>query len=410
MKKCVVVGGGVIGLCSAYYLAKSGHKVLVLDKARKHDGCSYGNAGMIVPSHAIPLAQPGMIQQGFRWMLNSQSPFYVRPRLDIALLKWGYQFYKHANQEHVQKAMPALKELSLLSKSLFQEFAELDSCFSYQEKGLLMLYKTAKMEDELHHEAEAIQALGLPVEFLDASGVAHLETNVKAAVLGGVHYTSDAHLHPERFIQFLKKQLTQLGVEIHYHTRVTDFETNAKKITGVLTKQKRYCADEVVLACGAWSPEIAKKLGNDIKVLPGKGYSFTLNSVNNLPSIPSILCEGKVAVTPWEDAVRFSGTLEITHVKDTKIRNNRVQGIKNTLTEFYPELNHELLASKEIWYGFRPCTPSGLPIIRKGVSYSNVTVATGHAMMGLSLAPATGWLVMQLINELPTTLDLSLYR
>ena len=410
MKNCVIVGGGIIGLCTAYYLAREGHQVTVLDKAVANEGCSYGNAGMIVPSHVIPLAQPGMIAQGVRWMFDSKSPFYVKPRFSSSLLKWGWEFYKHANEKHVNKAMPALKELSLLSKSLYQELSEIDNSYNYEEKGLLMLYKTAKMEAEMIHEGEVAQKLGLTVDFLDKAGVSNLETGVKTEVIGGVHFKSDAHLYPQRFIQFLKKELEKLQVTICYETTAKDFEINNGKVTGVITEASVYNADEIILACGAWSPEIAKKIKHEISVLPGKGYSFTINNPSTRPTIPSILCEGKVAVTPMGNDIRFGGTLEITHTNDKAINMNRVKGITDTITQFYPEWSFNKPNKEDIWFGFRPCTPTGLPIIKKLAAYKNITVATGHAMMGLSLAPATGLLVAQLINNKPTSVNLELYQ
>lgn len=404
MKKCIIVGGGIIGLCSAYYLAKAGHQVEVLDKATEDEGCSYGNAGMIVPSHVIPLAQPGMIAQGVRWMFDSKSPFYVKPRLSSSLFKWGLQFYKHANEKHVAKAMPALKELSLLSKSLYQDFSKLDNSFNYEEKGLLMLYKTPKMEAEMIHEGEVAQKLGLEVDFLDKEGISNLETGVKTEAIGAVHFKSDAHLYPQKFMKFIKKELSDLGVIIHYGATVTDFHIDKGLVTGVIANNTTYNADEIVLACGAWSSEIAKKIQHEISLLPGKGYSFTIKEPNTRPTIPSILCEGKVAVTPMGNDIRFGGTLEITHTKDVTINMNRVKGITNTISEFYPDWSFEIPKKEAIWFGFRPCTPTGLPVIKKLNSLPNVTIATGHAMMGLSLAPATGLLVEELISsKIPST-------
>jgi len=206
MKKCAIIGGGVVGLCSAYYLAKEGYQVTILDGSDLSDGCSYGNAGMIVPSHIIPMAQPGMISQGLKWMFNSKSPFYVKPRMSSELLSWGMQFYKHANQKHVDQAMPALRDLGLLSKELFQDFAKMDSSFMYQEKGLLMLYKTSKVGEEEFHAGNAAKALGLEVDFLNKQETSQLENGIDLDVLGAVHYKSDAHLIPQNFMQFLKEE------------------------------------------------------------------------------------------------------------------------------------------------------------------------------------------------------------
>ncbi|KQX14385.1 FAD-binding oxidoreductase [Flavobacterium sp. Root420] len=410
MKKVSIIGGGIIGLCSAYYLAKEGYEVVVFDKSDMNDGCSYGNAGMIVPSHIIPLAQPGMIAQGIKWMFDSQSPFYVKPRLSMDLMKWGLQFYKHANLKHVEKAMPALCDLSLLSKELYQDFARQNNSFFYEEKGLLMLYKTDKTAEEIHHEGKLAEELGLEVDFLSKEDVSKLETGTATNVIGGVHYKSDAHVYPQKFMQFLKEQLSQLKVEIHALTTVNDFVLKNNTVTEIITDKGSFTTDEVVLATGSWSPHIAKKLNVNISILPGKGYSFTLKNQNHKPSIPSILCEGKVAVTPMNNDIRFGGTMEITHTNDTKINQNRLQGIVNSINDFYPDLKINMPKEEETWFGFRPCTPSGMPIIARDKKLKNLTLVTGHAMMGLSLAPATGKIVEEIISEKTTSVDTQMFQ
>ncbi|MFG4004954.1 NAD(P)/FAD-dependent oxidoreductase [Flavobacterium aquidurense] len=410
MKKVSIIGGGIIGLCSAYYLAKEGYEVTIFDQSAMDDGCSYGNAGMIVPSHIIPLAQPGMIAQGMKWMFNSQSPFYVKPRLDADLIKWGLQFYKHANAKHVEKAMPALRDLSLLSKELYQDFAKENNSFFYEEKGLLMLYKTEKVGHEMFLEGREAEKLGLKVDYLSAADVSKLEKGTKTDVLGAVHYKSDAHLYPQKFLQFIKKELEHLKVAIHSATTVQDFVFDHNKITKIITDKGTFDTDEVILAAGSWSPSLAKKLGISISILPGKGYSFTLKDKSHKPSIPSILCEGKVAVTPMNNDIRFGGTMEITHTGDTKINKNRLQGIVNSINDFYPELEIGMPEEKETWFGFRPCTPSGMPIITRSKKVVNLTFATGHAMMGLSLAPATGKIITEIISGKTTSVDTKMFQ
>lgn len=409
-KKINIIGGGIIGLCSAYYLAKEGHQVMVIDKSDMQDGCSYGNAGMIVPSHIIPLAQPGMIAQGMKWMFDSHSPFYVKPRLSIDLLKWGVQFYKHANKSHVEKAMPALRDLSLLSKALYQDIAKESNVFDYDEKGLLMLFRTEAAAKEAHHEGKLAEDQGLTVDYLTKAEVAKLEVGTQTDIIGGVHYTSDAHLYPQKFMQFLKDELKKLSVEIVSNTFVKDFTITNNSVSAIVTDNGNFTADEIVIASGAWSSEIAKKLKVKISILPGKGYSFTLQNTNHKPSIPSILCEGKVAVTPMANDIRFGGTMEITDTKDTTINPKRLQGIVNSINDFYPNMEVSIPTKPTTWFGFRPCTPSGLPIITRSKTLSNVTIATGHAMMGLSLAPATGKIITEIIEEKNTSVPINMFQ
>jgi D-amino-acid dehydrogenase len=342
MKKISIIGGGIIGLCTAYYLSKEGFLVTLFDRSDLTDGCSHGNAGMIVPSHVIPLAQPGMIKQGIKWMFDNKSPFYVKPRLDKELLQWGWKFYKHANQEHVENAMPALRDLSLLSKELYRELNKISDSFLYEEKGLLMLYKSEKVGEEVVHEGELAENLGLKVDFLSKAELTRLEKGTKVDAIGAVHYKSDAHLQPQKLVAFLIDEIEKSGGEIKRNCNVNDFVIEKGEVTEVITTQGNFKTDEVVIATGAWSPEIAKKIGSNLSLLPGKGYSFTLFNEKEKPSIPSILCEGKVAVTPMGDSIRYGGTMEITHTNDIKIKQNRLQGIVNTVNEFYPNLNVQM--------------------------------------------------------------------
>ncbi|MFK7002067.1 FAD-dependent oxidoreductase [Flavobacterium oreochromis] len=410
MKKISVIGGGVIGLCTAYYLTLEGYQVEIFDSSDLTDGCSYGNAGMIVPSHVIPLAQPGMMAQGIKWMFDSKSPFYIQPRLDVDLLKWGWKFYKNATKQHVENAKPALRNLSLLSKELYRDLASKSNSFYYEEKGLLMLFKSHKTGEEIIHEGEEVKKLGLEVDFLSKSQVEDLEKGTKTDILGGVHYKCDSHLYPQKFMAFIKEELAKKKVIIHNDCNVADFILKDEKVSQLVTSKGNFDVEEVVLATGAWSPNLAKKIGTDISLLPGKGYSFTLFEKNHKPSIPSILCEGKVAVTPMNNDIRFGGTMEITHTGDTKINKNRLQGILNTVNTFYPEMKVSMPNNRDVWYGFRPCTPSGMPIITRDKKIKNVILATGHAMMGLSLAPATGKLISEMIANKPLSVSIHQFQ
>ena len=200
----------------------------IFDQSEMDDGCLMERRND-VPSHIIPLAQPGMIARN-EMDVYSQSPFYVKPRLDADLIKWGLQFYKHANAKHVEKAMPALRDLSLLSKELYQDFAKENNSFFYEEKGLLMLYKTEKVGHEMFLEGREAEKLGLKVDYLSAADVSKLEKGTKTDVLGAVHYKSDAHLYPQKFLQFIKKELEHLKVAIHSATTVQDFVLTTIKL------------------------------------------------------------------------------------------------------------------------------------------------------------------------------------
>jgi D-amino-acid dehydrogenase len=410
LKSVIIIGGGIIGLCSAYYLAKEGATVTVIDKSDMADGCSYGNAGMIVPSHIIPMAQPGVIHQGIKWMFNAKSPFYIKPALSLDLLSWLIQFYKNSNQDHVNKSMVPLRNLSFFSKELYREFAQSANEFGYQEKGLLMLYNSENMGEEEIKTGKVAEELGIEVDFLNQQEVKELEKNIEVNALGAIHYKSDAHLSPNHFIAFLKSELNRMDVKLISNCSLIDFNVSEGKITELLTNQGNFKADEFVIAAGSWSVEVAKKLGVKVHILPGKGYSFNAENLIVKPTIPTILCEGKVAVTPLGETVRFGGTLEITNNSDTKINIKRLQGIVEKVNQFYPDIKVNLPEKEKVWHGFRPCTPTGLPIIEKSKRIKNLTIATGHAMMGLSLAPASGKLVSELLMGKKTSVDITEFK
>ena len=273
-----------------------------------------------------------------------------------------------------------------------------------------MLYKTDKVAEEMQHEGKEAERLGLEVDYLSKEGVSKLEIGTRTDVIGGVHYKSDAHLYPQKFMQFIKDELARMNVVVHSNTLVKDFKMQNNTIISIVTDKGEFATDEVVLSSGSWSPEIAKKLNVGISILPGKGYSFTLNNRADKPAIPSILCEGKVAVTPMSTDIRFGGTMEITHTNDLKINQNRLQGIVNSINDFYPDLKINMPEEKDTWFGFRPCTPSGMPVIARDKKISNLVLATGHAMMGLSLAPATGKIVTEIISNKATSVNTQMFQ
>jgi D-amino-acid dehydrogenase len=410
MSKIGIIGGGIIGLSSAYYLAKAGHQVTIIEQSDLKDGCSFGNAGMIVPSHIIPLAAPGMISKGIRWMFNSSSPFYVKPRLSSDLIKWGYQFYRHATSEHVNKSIPALKELSLFSKAQYQQLAkELPFDFGYHERGLLMLYQTKETEHEEAETANIANSHGIEARILSAEEVQKLEPDVKVSVRGGVYFPGDAHITPQALVTQMIKFLKDQGVEFLPNTVVNDFVVEHGKIKSVVTSNGDHTFDEVVIAAGSWSGMVAFKLKLSLPMQAGKGYSFLLHNVEKNIRIPSIFLESRVAVTPMGTTLRFGGTMEITGV-DHSISMNRVKGIVDSIPHYYPEMKVALPKVDKIWHGLRPCSPDGLPYIGRSQKIKNLVLATGHSMMGLSLGPGTGKLVAELINQERPVIDISSFE
>jgi D-amino-acid dehydrogenase len=408
-KTVLIVGGGVIGLCVAYYARQKGHRIILVERgASDHDSCSLGNAGMIVPSHFTPLAAPGMIAYGLKAMWNPESPFYIRPRLDPGLIDWGVKFVQAATHERVARATPVLRDLNLASRQCYIELAEQwRNDFCLQQKGLLMLCKT---EQALHEEAEVAKkanAIGIPADVLTPEETAKLEPNVKMDIAGAVYFSKDCHLSPNRFVAALTKQLQANGVTFHWGTEVTGWRVANGRVQGVVTSKGELQADEYVIAGGAWSPQVARGLGVKLPMQAGKGYSLTLPQARRSPDICAIFVEARVAVTPMAGALRFGGTMEITGL-DESINSARVRGIVNAVPRYFPEFSPDDFAGVQPWCGLRPCSPDGLPYVGRFKHYANLNVATGHAMMGLSLGPITGKLMAELLSDEQPSIDIAL--
>lgn len=408
-KRILIAGGGVIGLCTAYYAALKGHRVTIVERgAPGHDSCSLGNAGMIVPSHFVPLAAPGMISYGLRAMWNPESPFYIRPRPSAELIDWGLKFAQAATPDRVARAAPVLRDLNLASRQCYVELADArGNDFCLEQKGLLMLCKT---EAGLHEEVAAARqanALGIPAEVLTPEQAARLEPNATMDVAGAVYYPKDCHLSPGRFVAGLTRWLAEQGVTFHWSTEVTGWRVGDGAVAAVRTTAGEMAADEYVIAGGAWSPRVARDLGLRLPMQAGKGYSLTLDQPRRRPEICAILVEARVAVTPMAGSLRFGGTMEVTGL-DESINPARVRGIINAVPRYFPEFSAGDFAGVQPWRGLRPCSPDGMPYVGRTARYANLSIATGHAMMGLSLGPITGKLMAQALSgELPE-IDLAL--
>jgi D-amino-acid dehydrogenase len=409
-KSIVIIGAGVIGLSTAYYCMRRGHRVIVIDQSSpKDEGCSYRNAGMVVPSHFVPLAAPGMVSLGLKWMWNPSSPFYIRPRLNWDLVSWGWKFYRASTAAHVARSAPLLRDLSFASRTCFEELADLTGNeFGLVKKGLLMLCQTEKALEEEAQASEKAKGLGIPAEVLDRRQTAALEPRVRMDVAGSVHYPKDCHLSPAKFLATLRKLLEEAGVAFYWNARIERWRLGCGRIEAAMTsEQAEMNGDEFVLCGGSWSPFLTREIGPRLPMQAGKGYSLTLNQPRQLPEICSILTEARVAVTPMSGALRVGGTMEIAGWNE-EVNPVRVQGIINAFCRYYSEFRPEDFRDLPVWYGLRPCSPDGLPYLGRTKRSANLTVATGHAMMGLSLGPITGKLVSEIVSgERPTvSLDL----
>lgn len=404
-RRVVIIGGGVIGVCSAYYLARAGCRATVVEQGEICSGSSYGNGGLIVPSHSIPLAAPGVWLKGLRWMLDPESPFYIRPRPDPTLLAWLWQFRRACTPAHVARALPVIRDLSYASLALYRELAAIPGLeFGYRQEGALAVFRTHEGAEEAATEARLLGEHGVRAEVLDAAGVRALEPALAPGAVGGIRFPDDAHLIPDVFVRGLAGVAQALGVRIMPGTEALGFKRDGRRIVAVETTRGDVEADELVLAAGSWSPGLAAALRLRLPIQPAKGYSVTYRRPANGPRIPLILGEAKAGVTPMGQRLRFAGTLELAGL-DLSINRRRVSAIVRSAARYLTGV--EALELLEIWRGLRPCTPDGLPVLGRPERFDNLILATGHAMIGVSLGPITGKLVAQLACGERPAIDLN---
>lgn len=394
-------------MCSAWYLQQEGHEVHVIESGDLTDGCSFGNMGYVSPSHFIPLATPGIVAQGLKWMLSSSSPFYIKPRLNLDMVRWGMAFWTKANARNVENSAAHLNNLLQLSRALTTDLQrDLPDGFDLIERGVFMLYKSAKTGEHEREMAEQAHGFGLKTVICNASEVQAYEPEVAVDVNGGVLYTDDCHLHPARFMRAMHQTLANRGVQFHLNTTVDGFERRNGSIEQVLTNNGPVPCDEVVVANGSRMGDISKLLGISLLMQPGKGYSMEYNQLKNNLRIPSILVDDRVATTPIGSWLRIGGTMELSG-HSTNILPKRVQAIYNAFRRYYPDLEIAPPDPAKAWYGYRPVTPDGVPYIGRHNQYRNLSYAGGHAMLGISAAAGTGKLIAQLLSGQRPSIDVA---
>ena len=396
----VIAGGGVVGLCSAYYLQKAGVSVLIVDRGRYSEAASTGNAGMIVPSHIVPLSAPGVIAKGLKWLMNPESPLYIKPSANPKFMKWLWLFQKHCTAEHVARSIPILRDLSLMSRELFSDVCALPGFedVGLAHDGLLMIHRSDYAKKDNLDLADLAEEAGLEISRLSAQETMDLEPALKSELTGSVFFKQDASIHPERFMRALEAHLRAAGVHF-LDAEVKSFERSGDAVKAVGTTKGRFASKHVVLAAGSWSPFLASKLGSALAVQPAKGYSITVPISEPSLKIPCILTDEKVTITPMPGCLRFGGTLALQGY-DSSVDERRASPIRR-LAETYCEGVDKV----PTWAGFRPASPDGLPFIGALPSAPNVFAATGHGMMGVTLGPVTGKLISELIQGGSPSLD-----
>jgi len=403
----LIIGGGAIGICCAYYLQQLGRSVTVIEKGEICSGSSHGNAGLIVPSHSIPLAAPGVIAQGINWMFDPESPFYIKPRLDRDFLSWLWRFRGACSERNVNRALPVLSDLNAASLELFDELAALEGVdFNYEKKGVVQIFSTRKGLDKGIKEARRLKEYGVESQVLENKDLSAHCGKIRTCSVGGIFFPQDAQLIPDRFVHQLARHAESSGVDLVTFAEVLGFEISGRKVTTVKTTRGDIKVEEVILAGGSWSTYLAHELDIKLWMEPAKGYSVTFKRPLSCPDIPFMMAETKVVLTPMDDMLRFAGTLELAGF-DMSINDRRLQAILKSIPDYFPDFDISSLELIEIWRGLRPCSPDGLPYLGRPRRYDNVIFATGHGMKGISLAPITGKLVSQLAAGERPQIDLT---
>jgi D-amino-acid dehydrogenase len=400
----LILGGGVIGLACALSLLKAGASVRVLEQGTVGCGSSHGNCGTITPSHAPPLAMPGMIGMALRSILKSDAPLYLNPRFDGPRLRWLLGFARRCNWRDFNHAAAARLAILQRSRQLLGELVrdeKLDCEFA--EDGVLYAYRTAKKQaaDEQHHAA-VLDGLGIEVQRLHGEDVEAMEPALTPGVVGGLFHPGDARLRPDRYVAELAQRVIALGGVIETGARIDDFTTNEDRITQVVTSRGIFQGDTVLLALGAWSPLLAKKLDLRLPMQPGKGYSLTYSRPSLAPRHTLVLREASVCVTTWQSGYRLGSTMEFSGYAEG-LNRTRIDALRRGAAEGLREPEGpELL---EEWWGWRPMSMDELPIIGRSVRWSNLLLATGHGMLGVSMSTATAELVTSMLGGPASAID-----
>jgi len=396
----LIVGGGVIGLASAYELGRAGVRVTLIDKSDPGYGCSYGNAGWITPCFAMPLPMPGMLFKSIGWLTDPESPLYIKPELSVTLFRWLLRFLLSMNRKQMLASVDALTAISKQSLDLYKELARTtDKPFSFEQKGLFMVAQSDDGFRYAKNEMELVATQGIPGRAMGEDEARAFEPSLTKRIKGGVFFEAEAHAEPLQVTQTLAHEAKKHGVQITPKAEVIDFQLNSNGIASARTTQGIFTADQFVLATGSWSPRIAQTLELRVPVLGGKGYAIITDPLEPNPLRPMMLVEKKVAVTPRAGTLRLAGTLELVN-QDETFTTRRVEAIVRGAREFMNV--PEKIEYHEIWRGLRPCTPDGVPIIGRTARYPNLILATGHQMLGLQSATGTGKLVADLaLNRKP---------
>jgi len=405
-----IVGGGVIGVCSAYFLAGRGAAVTVLERDEVAKGASFGNAGAITPGHT-PINKPGRLALALRSLNRPTQPLYVAPRWDPALARWFWDFARHCSAEHLEASMSVLGPLGHESLALFDRLVaeEALSC-DYRREGFYEVYRTERGLAAGRDDAALVRRHGYESEALSGARMREREPALAEGVVGAVRYPEGATMDPYRFVVELAERARRRGAGIRTGAAAKRVVVRGGRVGGVeLEDGTAVAADVVILAAGAHTEALTRPLGIRMPLQPAKGYHRDYRPGAGVPPVRAacILGEASVFCADLGGYVRFAGTLEFSGF-DERMRRSRLEQLTVAARRFLDGMGDPAPASE--WCGMRPCLPDGLPAVGPAPGVAGLFVATGHAMMGLTLGPVTGKLVAEYVLDGAPASDLRLLR
>lgn len=397
-----IIGGGVIGVATALELARRGRAVTLLERGRVGYGCSFGNCGWLTPSLARPLAAPGQARKALPWLLDPESPFYIKPRLSPALASWLLGFVAAGRSpERFKRGVAALVELSNWTVDAWEQLASRSPVpFGYARNGLLAVYESQPALDSGVKLARLSEPMGVPYEVFTPEQVRRHEPIITGPQVGAIHYPRDAQCEPAKAVFALADEARRAGVTILEDAEVLSAELDADSVRSLRTTRGVFKPQEVVLAVGAWSGSLGRAFRLRIPMLGAKGYAILLPHGPVKPRGSILLAERKIGINPHDHVLRLAGTLELVG-EDLSVNMRRVKAIASGAAGM---LNmSDVSEHVEVWRGLRPCTPDGMPMIGRAGGFQNLWVSTGHQMTGLKTGPGSGLLLAQLMcGEKPT--------
>jgi D-amino-acid dehydrogenase len=405
----IVIGGGVIGIACAAELARRGRSVVVLDRDRLGHACSYGNAGWLTPSLAVPLPAPGLVWKASKWLLDPESPFYIKPRPDPGLAFWLLRFLASTGRRRFERGAAALVALARWSVDAWEALAveRPDPPFGFSRAGLLALYESPRGLAAGRAAAGLVRRFGVPSEEWTEAEVRRGEPSIHGPLLGAIHYPRDAHCEPYPAVEALATEARRAGARFFEMTEVQDLERSGGRVSRLITGRGAISGRDFILAAGSASRRLGKRFGLRLPILGAKGYTLVLPRLDPQPGRAVMLAERKVAITPHANALRISGTLELVD-DDLSINRRRVDAIVKAARSFFAL--PDPLPPFDPWRGLRPCAPDGMPLIGRAQGHANLWLATGHQMTGLKTAPGTARLLAELMTGDTPSFDPAPFR